>query len=283
MRAARLALLLSAMLTAGSAAAQSTDWDVRREPGSRLMVAFTAFDNGLAIGARCTAGTYEVAIAGLPKPSSELDRRPLRIGFNGGPLQDEVWFVAGNGETAISSLPAPFARTLREGGRMDVVVPGGGEGGRNIRYVVDLPPSGEAIDQTLTACGRPLEDSRDSQLDSVPEGGLQADIKWRSEPRVAFPLQGSGSGFVTVSCLTQATGAVRDCAIEAEYPARLGFGRAALRAMDDARLELADGSGGPLTVRLIVFTAVFYVDGFQPGARRQLPTGSRLPVASPDG
>lgn len=278
---ARGLLILSLPAFASSALAQqTTDWDLRQDPRSGLTVAYIAFDSGLAIGARCTDDGYQVAISGLPPATA--DTRPLRIGFNGETAENQTWYVATNKATAISGFPARFARQLRAGGRLDIVAPGAGEGGRNLRYVMTLPTSGAAIDTSLRACSRPLVDPRDSQI-QVDGDGLPDGLNWALAPRASYPAAESAAGFATLSCLSQADGRVRDCVVEAEYPPRAGFGRAALRGMNRARLANTEDPSRPLVVQMVTFTVNFCLDGFCPGQRRDLPTGSRLPVTSPDG
>lgn len=277
----RAALMGLLAIGSPSLAQNADDWDLRRDADSELVVAYSAFDNGLAIGARCSQGAYQVAIAGLPEISG--DTRTLRIGFASETVEDQTWYVATEPGTAISSFPAPFARKLREGGRMDVVVPGGGEGGRNLRYVLNLPVSSRAIDESLAACGRALVDPRDAEFEEFQEDGLPAGIDWAVEPRPQFPAAARGNGFVTLTCVTQADGRLRDCVVEAEYPLRSGFARAALRSIGRSRLQTTDDPTQPLPVRMAAFIITFCVDGFCPGQRRVLPTGSRLPVTSPDG
>lgn len=273
-------LSLAILLTCTPALAQTgADWDMRRDERAKLKVAFTAFDNGLAIGARCTDGVYEVAIAGLPPAPGDLDSRMLRIGFDAKPAREQTWFIASDRGTAISSLPAPFARTLRNGGRMDVIVPGAGAGGRNIRYVIELPASAMAIDETLGACGRPLEDPRDALLPDAPGDGTVRGREWARAPRPVYPATDFGSGFATLSCIGRASGLVEQCVVEAEYPPRQGFGRAAVRAVERARLQPTTDA----IDSLVTFTTTFYVEGQQPGRRQETPTGSRLRVPSPDG
>lgn len=275
-----VAVAASVLLTAGPAVAQTgADWDMRRDARAKLKVAFTAFESGLAIGARCTDGVYEVAMAGLPPAPGSVDTRILRIGFQGKPVREQTWFVASDRGTAISSLPAPLARELRKGGRMDVVVPGAGPGGANIRYVLELPASAMAIDETLGACNRTLEDPRDALLPDAPGDGSVRGRDWARTPRPAYPLTDFGAGFASLTCIGRASGEIDDCVVEAEYPPRQGFGRAALRAAEQARLEpLPDAADA-----LVTFMTNFYVDGLQPGRRQTPPTGSRLPVPSPDG
>lgn len=277
-----VSMFVTTLVLFGSAPAlaqSGADWDMRRDNRANLKVAFTAFDNGLAIGVRCTDGVFEVAIAGLPLAPDNMDFRPLRIGLGGSEVFEERWFVASERGTAISSMPAPLARELRQGGRMDIVIPGAGEGGRNIRYVMDLPSSAMAIDETLGACGRTLEDPRDALLPELAADGSLMGRVWERAPRPQYPSTGAGFGFVTLSCIGTASGDLEQCLIEAEYPPRQGFGRAALRAAGQSRLKPSDdGEAG-----LIVFRSTFYLDGFQPDRRPHVPTGSRLGVPSPDG
>ena len=75
-------LILSATLAVAlPALAQDTvaDWDVTRDPDRKLTVAFTAFDNGLAIGTRCLNNSFQVLINGLPPATGEI--RTLKIAF----------------------------------------------------------------------------------------------------------------------------------------------------------------------------------------------------------
>ncbi len=271
---------LAAAAAAGPVMAQTGgDWDMRRDARAKLKVAFTVFHSGLAVGARCTDGAYEVAIAGLPPAADNTDSRTLRIGFQGEPVQEQTWFVSSDRGVAISGLPAPFARRLREGGRMDVVVPGAGAGGANIRYVLELPASAMAIDETLAACGRTLEDPRDALLPDVPADGGIKGRAWAQRPRLQYPLTDALTGFATLSCLGTASGAIEQCVVEAEYPPRQGFGRAAQRAAERARLEPSDDDEADL----IVFRSTFYTEGFRPGQHQEPPSGSRLRVPSPGG
>lgn len=275
--------VLTGLLAIGSTASAQNpdDWDLRRDPESELVVAYSAFDNGLAIGARCSRGAYQVAIAGLPETTE--DTRTLRIGFAGEPVADQTWYVATEPGTAISSYPAPFARKLREGGRIDLVVPGAGEGGRNLRYILNLPVSNRAIDESLAACARPLVDPRDEELEDFEEDGLPRGIDWAVAPRPQYPATARGNGFATLTCMSEPDGRLRDCVVEAEYPLRSGFGRSALRSIDRSRLQNTVDPGRPVPVRMLMFMINFCIDGYCPGQRRELPTGSRLPVPSPDG
>lgn len=262
-------LILSATLAVAlPALAQDTvaDWDVTRDPDRKLTVAFTAFDNGLAIGTRCLNNSFQVLINGLPPATGEI--RTLKIAFEDEEADEQRWNVGENREVAISDYPSPLARNLRKGGRMQIVVPGGAENGRNLRYVIDLPASGAAIDETLQACGRPLVDPRNAERSALPEDGLPPEIEWARQPRPTYPSGRTYTrGFATVTCLSQADGRLRDCMIESEHPMDGGFGKALLDSTRDARVR--NRQGGELATRMIAFRTNFRME-------EETTTGRRL-------
>lgn len=79
---------------------------------------------------------------------------------------------------------------------------------------------------------------------------------WISPPRPAFPSRAAekgATGTAVVACMVLANGGLIDCAVVAEQPQGLGFGEAALKSLDQARLEpvLYKGiptPGGPLYI-----------------------------------
>ncbi|MBA4804522.1 MAG: hypothetical protein H2038_07735 [Brevundimonas sp.] len=257
MRTSLLSVALAALL-AGPVAAQDAgdDWDIVREPDQKLVMAYTAFDNGLSIGLRCADGGYEALIAGLPAVAEDEETRSLGIAFGDEEMRTQSWNVATNPTVAIGELPAPFARKLRLGGRLQILVEGGAEDGRNLRYALDLPASASAVDETLTRCGRPLVDPRDAELEALPDSGLPANIVWTQPPSPRFPAAMRYSrGFAVLSCLTRPDGALRDCVIESEHPRGGGFAAAALRGAERARVSASDG--GPIPTGRLVYRTNF--------------------------
>ncbi|MFK0300274.1 hypothetical protein ACIQTU_13760 [Brevundimonas sp. NPDC090276] len=242
------------------------DWDVNRDAEKNLTIAYTVFDNGLGVGARCSGGNYQVLISGLPTTTGTS--RPLRIAFRDGEFGDQRWSVGDDATVAISEYPGSLARSLRKGGRMQIVVPSGGEVGKIIRYVIDLPSSGAAIDETLTACGRPLVDPRDAELAALDDKGLPANLRWAREPLITYPEQQTyRRGFAILTCLTRPDGYLRDCAVETENPPGGGFGPAALNGTRRARV--VNQEGGPVPLQFIAFRANFNIDG-EPASPRRL-------------
>lgn len=239
------------------------DWDMLRDPGKKLTIAYTRFDSGLGIAARCVDESYEALITGLPSAGGG-ETRILRVAFGDDELREQRWNVAVNDTIAVSELPAPFARKLREGGRLRILIPGGAEGGRNLLHDLTLPASSTSIDETLTVCERPLTDARDAELEALPEGGLPTSLNWASRPRPTFPDPiRYARGFATVLCLTNPDGSLRDCSVESEHPQEGGFGASALRAARRARVANADDPGGPVPLSRVLYRTNFVLDGYQ--------------------
>jgi len=253
-------------------AQDAADWDLTVHDRQKVTVATIQFSNGLGIAVRCVEGSYEAFMEGLPAAAAAASTRTLRIGIGDEPVANSTWTVADEPTIAVSSLPAPFARSLRRGGRLQVVVPGAGENGRNLRYVMDLPESTTAIDQTLATCNRPLADPRDGQLADMGESGLPGDLVWSRAPRPSYPgASRYASGFAVLSCLTTAEGSLRDCVVESEHPHKGRFGQAALRSTGEARLALAGDVSAPVPLRQITFRTNFRMAG---GSART--TGRRI-------
>ena len=252
------AAVLSLAAATAAAAQDSDDWDLLVQPENQLTVAYTQFDNGLLLAARCQRGVYQVMIGGLPAAPEVKDfnksNRILVIGIGDKKAAEQRFMLGDNPSVAFSELPAPLARQMREGGPMTIVAPGGGEGGRNLRYVVELPASNAAIDQSLAACDRPLVDPRDRQLDELEDDGLPISLAWKRMPMPEYPEGRTyTAGFAVITCLSQADGRVDDCVVETEFPVDGGFGAAAMRGTRKGRLENRGGGDGPVPARLIAY------------------------------
>lgn len=250
--------ILAIVVSAEVARAQETplDWDIARDPGRRMVTAAIPVTTGLGLVVRCSRGSYEALIMGLPPQDG--DNRRLDVAFGDENLHPETWNVSVDPTIAVSSLPAPFARQLRQGGRMQIRVPNATPDGRAMRHVLDLPPSASAIDETLTACDRPLEDPRDALIEDVGPGGLPAGLTWAEQPRLRYPIGSPYTrAFVVLSCLTTREGALEQCVVEAEHPTGGYFGEAALRGASRARLQVAGAPDQPLPIRRIIYRTNF--------------------------
>ena len=271
-------LALPALAQSGSTPPPDGDWDVLRDPRRKLTIVSTAFDNGLGIALRCNDRSYEALLTGLPvAPAGET--RPLRLAFRDNPLFDYTWSVATDPTVAVSGFPAPFARSVRQGGRLQIVVPNGAGDGRNLRYDLTLPVSGAAIDETLTACGRPLVDPRDAEIADIGASGLPGDMIWRRAPRPTFPTRTRyARGFAVVSCMSNPDGSLRDCVVETEHPQGGYFGEAALRSTGAARLKMTADEDAAVAARQVAFRVGFALRGYNPAPQtrsRIRPSESR--------
>lgn len=269
MRPALIPTTLAALAVGTSAVAQDAqtpeiqtpevqpDWELQRDAESESIFAYVPLTTGLVIAVRCTKGSFDAVIAGLPEARRNDRTRTLRIGLRGEHAHDTRWNVTTDRTVAIADYPAPFARELRAGGAMTITIPNGGGEGRNLRHEIELPPSSSAIDQTLSACDRPLTDPRDALLPQIEDGGLPRGIVWDRAPRPTFPHSAYASGYAVVSCLMTAQGRLDQCVLEAQQPADSAFGRAAMRATADARLTSPAETPGQYTPRIVAFRVHF--------------------------
>ena len=238
------------------------DWDLHRNTRTDAIMAYTVFDNGLGIAVRCVDGGYEAFLSGLP-PAGRGETRTLDVAFGEGELNPQSWNVGVNDTIAVSSFPAPFARKLRQGGRLQIRVPDGGGPGRALRYDLTLPASPGSIDETLAACGRPLVDPRDAELDALPDTGLPENLVWARRPVVDYPSRSRyARGFAVVTCLVDPDGALRDCTAETEHPRDGGFGEATLQALRRARVRDTGGLTD-LPPVMVSFRVNFVIQGYE--------------------
>lgn len=238
------------------------DWVLTAFPARKTVIAVAAFDNGLALALRCVNNALNMTITGLPQAPRSSDTRLLGLSVGDHGPKDGVWTVATEGGSAFSRIPAMIARQLAEGGPVQIIVPAE-PGGRRTRYEMTLNPSSTAIEQVLTACGRTLVDARASEVEGNGQDGLPPALDWSRSPQPRLPESPRGTaseGYVVLSCLSQADGRATDCLIESEHPQGFNLGRAVVRSVTDARLQLTPEGierGVTLGGRVIVFTTTF--------------------------
>ena len=261
-RTAALAFITA--LAAGSAFAQSTtvqptdDWDMTRDPSKKLVLAHVGLTSGLMIATRCMDGRFDVLLAGLPPAPGRDLTRPLALGWDGEVGGPSTWNITTDRSVVLASFPAAAARRLRLGGRLQVSIPNGASDGRTLRHDVELPLSSAAIEETLTACGKPLVDPRDAFLPDVPASGLSAPARWARPPRPSYPSSSRyASGYAVATCLTQPDGKLGDCVIESEHPSDGRFGEATLSATRRAEVTIDGEEKGRYTPRMISFRTNF--------------------------
>lgn len=267
MRRGISALILLALATPAAAQEVASDWDIHRDERTQTTMAYSQFSNGLGLGFRCLDGTFAAVASGLP--ASDDERRTIRLKFADDDAYETHWSSTTENTVAVADMPAPLARGFRKGGSLRMTLPGAAEGGRDLTYAVELPPSIGAIDETLTRCGKPLTDFRDAELDALPDDGLPRDITWQTRPRPQFPRTEYARGSAVVTCIADPSGRARDCVVESEHPHDGRFGRATLDAMANARLVDRAQPGAPLRPALISFRAGFRIEGFETDQERQ--------------
>lgn len=264
----RPTILACIVAIATPALAQDTetqaDWEIHRNLRRKAVMAYVIYDNGLSLAVRCIDEAYEAFVGGLPAPADRrLNTRTLGIAFGDAEMDMQRWNVGAENTMAVSDFPAPFARKLREGGRLQILVPDGGGPGRNVRYDVALPASTSSIDETLAACRRPLVDARDLELERLPEDGVPEGLIWTRAPEPDYPENPYARGFAAVSCATRPDGALQDCVIEAEHPRDGRFGDAVLRAVRRARVGWSGENSRPIPPRIVSFRSTFVISGYE--------------------
>lgn len=265
-----------AFATTALAQDTATDWDATDDPARNLTAASSSFSNGLSIAFRCMDNRYDALIVGLPPATGESETRTIGMQFGEKPMRDARWNVGSNPGVLVSDLPARLARQFRDGGQLQLVARGAGDGGANLRYVIDLPASGAQIDRTLEACGRSTIDPRDAEIADLEDTGLPGGFSWANAPEPSYPRGPTFQrGFATVSCLNEADGRLRNCVVESEHPLNGGFGEAALRATRRARVQSTADPQASLPTRMIIYRTNFRMMTAGEESARRL--GSRLP------
>lgn len=237
----------------------SDDWDFMTDRRTRVTLASASFDSGSSVAIRCTDDSLDVLITGLP--TFQGTTRSLIVNRPGERPSRETWTVADTGVAAFSQVPARFARSLRGGGRLEVVAEGEGDT-PDRRYVFDLPAESSNIDRTLQACGRPLQDDRDALGGWVLP--TSATSVWAVPPRPQYSKQaldaGVVRGFAVLSCVVRPRGQVRDCRVESESPAGYRLGRSAVAAAHNARLAFDPENPDAGAGQTFIFRTEFRID-----------------------
>lgn len=254
-------ILTIAVATPGLSLAQDAgdDWDLVQDPARNLTMAVLAFDDGPAVVVRCLGGAFEVLLSGLTRFDGQTTL--LDMGFDDEPLRMTHWWPT-ESEGLFKAAHAQYlARRLRAGGAL-TIAKRVEEDEAGVRYVIPLVPSPAAVDAVLSACNLPKDDPRvsgDAWAATLPLG----QTSWQRRPTPNYPevaLQaGIMAGRVHISCVAMPSGEIRDCQADSQSPANVGFDRAALRSLRDARLNPYEPSNareaeeGRLIVNSIAF------------------------------
>ncbi len=254
---------VSVLLAAAPATAKD-DWDYGEDAARDLAIAAVTFEN-FGIAVRCMDDNLSVVMSGLPVGTGE---RPLRLQL-GDDVEAESKWVSGRDSTTVFSVwPRAMATRLSQGGRLVLDAP---DGEQTRRYAVDLPASEAAIGRVFQACGRTLDRGDASP---APDGESFAGLKWIRSPEVNFPDRARyEGGLAAIQCEVEASGGLRACRVESEFPEGSGFGRAGtLGAHRTARVGPIDPADADIAGRSVTFLVRYSTaNGFL------APPPSRLP------
>lgn len=264
-RIIRLGLCLAAAAAAWPASAQDSgdEWDYGENPAQKLSIAAVTFDT-FGVAVRCLNGSLSVVMSGLPPASGE---RTLGLGIGDDPIAASRWISPRDGTAAFALWPRSVAGRLSKGGRLTVSAP---DGDRTRRYVVDLPPSESSVSRVFRACGQAL-DADDE--DAAPAGEDFAGLLWDRSPTINFPDRAKYEmGLAAIQCRARASGGLRDCRVESEFPEGSGFGRAAtLGAHQSARVRPAVPGENIEGRRLVFVVRYSMTDDLGPTIPSRLP------------
>lgn len=259
------ALALVALATGSPAAAQdSDDWDFGEDPARKLAIAAVTFDN-FGVAVRCMDGNLSVVMSGLPAASGV---RSLRYRMGESPEGLSSWVSGRDSTSAFAVWPRFVATQMSRGGRLAVAA---ADGERVRRFAVDLPRSSQSIGRVFQACGHELNPP---DRDAPPGADDLAGLIWVRQPEISFPSQARyEGGQAAVLCNVTASGGLRGCTAESEFPEGSGFGRAAvIGAHRSGRVGLAEGSDSSMENRRISFVTRYWTDDTP-----VTPPPSRLP------
>jgi len=237
-----VALSLIAALTAGPVLAQQPEaWTA--QTSDDLSLAYAVFPEGIAVIARCQAGTPELLVQGLQIRMPTID---VAAQFGDGRVHWASWTPSDNGRYLIAERPAQLMRGLVNT-RAAMLQFGEGEGA--VQFSLTPPADTSAMEGVLTACGQPLFHERDE----AEPLRLSQDEDFLREGRVIISPRAARdrvSGWAYVTCMTAEGGRLTDCEAEAESPAGYGYGEASVRSLEESRIRGEVPPGRLVSIRL---------------------------------
>jgi len=234
---------LIAILAAGPVLAQQPDaWTV--QTADDLTLAYAVFPEGIAVIARCQAGTPELLVQGLQIRTPQID---VAARFGDGRVHWATWTPSENGRYLIAERPAQLMRGFVNE-RSAMLQFGQGDGAAQFTLTPPADTSGMAT--VLTACGQPLFHERDEAEPLRLSAGGDDFLR---EGRVIIPPRAARdrvSGWAYVTCMTAEGGRLTDCEAEAESPAGYGYGEASVRSLEESRIRGEVPPGRLVSIRL---------------------------------
>lgn len=235
-------LALCAVASAGSACAQETDdWEYGENPANQLSAAVTRYDTGHAFVVQCRAGELSVMVSGIPVGDAET--RELDVVRTDGRRDRQSWRRE-NPTVIQAGLPGRAARLLRGAG---IIQLRSRDGEPAVRAGFDLPTESTGVDRVLTACGRPVEDVRDTM--PVFAGTLDRESVTRAMTRRDIQTPATeGPATTEVSCVVFDTLTLQDCRVEQVTPAGATFGAEVAERLTGVSVVPAAGQTAPGSV-----------------------------------
>lgn len=234
---------LIAILAAGPVLAQQPDaWTA--QTADDLTLAYAVFPEGIAVIARCQAGTPELLVQGLQIRTPQID---VAARFGDGRVHWATWTPSENGRYLIAERPAQLMRGFVNE-RSAMLQFGQGDGAAQFTLTPPADTSGMAT--VLTACGQPLFHERDEAEPLRLSAGGDDFLR---EGRVIIPPRAARdrvSGWAYVTCMTAEGGRLTDCEAEAESPAGYGYGEASVRSLEESRIRGEVPPGRLVSIRL---------------------------------
>lgn len=228
--AALAALALGAPSAAQDRADQTDDgWDYSETGGVHL--ASVAYDEGRAIGVRCSRGALEVLFLGLALPPTQrVDTVMLDVAVDDHDGQ-QTWLTIPGQPALFSARPAYLARRLRDAAVISLQIED-----QTPRLKLPLPSDGASVDRVLSACGQPLADSRDDLPEIGPRPDDAANSIWKRLPNLSATAADARYDFIVVSCVVAPDHRLTACRPEVQQPSGRA-GASAARAFESGRLN----------------------------------------------
>lgn len=204
-------------------------WDYSKTGG--VLLATVTYDEGRAIGVRCSRGAFEVLLMGLALPPTQrVETVMLDVAIDDHNGQ-QTWLTLPGHPALFSARPAYLARRLRDAAVISVQIED-----QTPRLRLPLPSDGAAVDRVLSACGQPLADSRDDLPEIGPRPDGAANNIWKRPPNLSAIAADARYDFVVVSCVVSPDDRLTACRPEVQQPSGR-TGASVARAFESGRLN----------------------------------------------
>jgi hypothetical protein len=246
------AAIAACSLTSSVASAQETDdWEYGEDAERALSAAVSRYDSGHAVIVQCRAGELTVVVQGMEFGKG---RRQLDIVRADGRRDRQPWIGQSSG-AAGAEAPGRAARMMRGGGAIQFRT---SEGRPTVRLGLDLPSESSNVDRVLTACGRPLEDERDSRPIFAGELNERSFRRVYNRRDATIPLE-DGAAMAEVTCIVGDDLKLRDCVVEQALPTGTMFGLGTAERLTGVEVDPVEGQPAAGTVHHVSWSSMLEV------------------------